>query len=234
VTHTLSIGYNQLWTLRVQALNGQIATDTVTVRTDSLVPTVQLTWTQVLTRNVNLLRGLAADDSGWLRAVEVSLNGGRFKRALMGDGSVQRGAAPQAGEVSWAIPIDASYTDSSVVSVVARAVDAAGNVGPETEPLLVVLDTTGPVLDVVDTGAIVRGTLYDGSGTSEVSISLDGGQTYQPAEQNGADWSFERATWAGGFPIAFAIIRGRDVYGNESQLVAVLDMQRVYLPVIRR
>ena len=53
-------------------------------------------------------------------------------------------------------------------------------------------------------------------------------------EQNGSDWAFDRATWAGGFLIAFAMIRGRDGYGNESQLVAVLDMQRVYLPLVRR
>ena len=67
VTHTLPSGYNQLWTLQVQADNGKISTDTVTVRTDNLVPTVQFTLTQIFTKNLNLLKGLAFDNSGLLK-----------------------------------------------------------------------------------------------------------------------------------------------------------------------
>ena len=80
----------------------------------------------------------------------------------------------------------------------------------------------------------ISGTVFDGSGVSEVAISLDGGTTYQLATLNGSNWSFDRSTWAGGTPIAFVVIRARDVYGNESQVVDVLDVKHVYLPLIRR
>jgi hypothetical protein len=233
VTHTLPAGYNQLWTLQVQSTNGKVSTDTVTVKTDGLVPSVQFTPTLVFTKAFGLLKGLAFDDSGVMSAVEVSLNGGAFKKALLGDGSVLVNA-PQAGEVTWSLPIDASHTDGDPLQVVARAVDAAGNVGPNSAPVTITLDTTGPTINVSDTGAAIGGTVFDGSGVSEVAISLDGGSTYQLAVLNGSNWSFNRATWAGGTPIAFVIIRGRDVYGNESQVVDVLDVRHLYLPLIRR
>jgi len=118
--------------------------------------------------------------------------------------------------------------------VVARAVDAAGNVGPNSAPITITLDTTGPTITVNEAGSTISGTAFDGSGALEVAISLDGGSTYQLAALNGSNWSFERATWAGGTPIAFVIVRGRDVYGNESQMVDVLDVKHLYLPLIRR
>ncbi len=242
VTHTLPGGYNQLWTLRVQADNGKISTDTVTVQTDGVVPSVQFTPTLVITKAIGLLKGLASDNSGFLSSVEVSLNGKPFKKALLlGDGSVLMNAAqpaapnaPQAGPVTWAVPIDASHTDGEPLQVVARAVDAAGNVGPHSAPITIMLDTTGPGVTVVSTGAIISGTIGDGSGVAEVAVSLDGGATYQPAVLNGGNWSFDRSTWAGGPPIAYALIRARDVYGNESQTMIVLDMTYLYLPLIRR
>ena len=237
VTHTLPIGYNQLWTLRVQADNGKVSTDTVTVKTDNLVPSVQFTPMLIFTKTFNLLKGLAFDDSGVMSAVEVSLNGGAFKKALLGDGSVLINTpqnAPQAGQVTWSLPIDASNTDGDPLQIVARAVDAAGNIGPNSTPLTIMLDTTGPTINVNDTGTIINGTVFDGSGVSEVAISLDGGTTYQLATLNGSNWSFARATWAGGNPIAFVIIRARDVYGNASQTVDVLGVKHVYLPLVRR
>ena len=72
----------------MQATNGKVSTDTVTVKTDNLVPSVQFTPTLVFTKAFGLLKGLAFDDSGVMSAVEVSLNGGAFKKALLGDGSV--------------------------------------------------------------------------------------------------------------------------------------------------
>ena len=233
VTHTLPIGYNQLWTLRVQADNGKVSTDTVTVKTDNLVPSVQFTPTLVFTKAFSLLKGLAFDDSGVMSAVEISLNGGAFKQALLGDGSVLINA-PQAGQVTWSLPIDASNTDGDPLQIVARAVDSAGNIGANSAPITITLDTTGPTINVNDTGSSISGTVFDGSGVAEVAISLDGGTTYQNAVLNGSNWSFDRSTWAGGSPIAFVVIRARDVYGNESQAVDVLDVRQVYLPLIHR
>jgi hypothetical protein len=233
VTHTLPAGYNQLWTLRVQADNGKVSTDTVTVQTDNLVPSVQFTLTQVFTKNINLLKGLAFDNTGLLSSVEVSLNGKAFKQALLGDGSALL-TAPQAGEVTWAVPIDASHTDGDPLQVVARAIDSAGNVSPNSAPITITLDTTGPAVNVLGTGSIISGTVSDGSGVAQVQISLDGGATYQTALLNGSNWSFDRATWVGGAPIAYGIVRPVDVYGNVSQVVFVLDMKQVYLPLIQR
>jgi hypothetical protein len=233
VTHTLPGGYNQLWTLQVQADNGKISTDTVTVRTDNLAPTVQFTLTQVFTKNLNLLKGLAFDNSGLLRAVEVSIDNGPFKRALLGDGSVLINA-PQAGDVTWSIPIDASYTDGDVVPIVARAIDQAGNVGPTSDEQLVLLDATGPSLEVLNTDAIISGTLYDGSGVAEVALSLDGGATYQLVDRNGSDWSFDRSTWTGGTPLPLGLVRAADVHGNVAQVMFAPDMKQVYLPLVRR
>lgn len=237
VTHTLPAGYNQLWTLQVQSTNGQVSTDTVTVKTDNLVPSVQFTPTLIFTKAFGLLKGLAFDDSGFLSSVEVSLNGKAFKKALLGDGSVLLNApqnAPQAGPVEWTLPIDASNTDGEPLQVVARAVDSAGNIGPNSAPITITLDTLGPAISVNSTGAIISGTVNDGSGVAEVAISLDGGATYQLATLNGSDWSFDRGTWAGSAPIAFVVVRARDVYGNESQTVDVLDVKHLYLPLIRR
>jgi hypothetical protein len=197
------------------------------------LPSVQFTPTLVFTKAFGLLKGLAFDDSGVMSAVEVSLNGGAFKKALLGDGSVFINS-PQAGEVTWSLPIDASNTDGDPLQVVARAVDAAGNVGPNSAPVMITMDTTGPTINVINAGTAINGTVFDGSGVSEVAISLDGGTTYQAAVLNGSNWSFNVATWAGGTPIAFVIIRARDVYGNESQTVDVSDVKHVYLPVVRR
>jgi hypothetical protein len=217
----------------VQAENGKVSTDTVTVQTDNLVPSVQFTLTQVFTKNINLLKGLAFDNTGLLNSVEVSLNGKAFKQALLGDGSMLL-TAPQAGEVTWAAPIDASHTDGDPLQVVARAIDSAGNVSPNSAPITITLDTTGPAVNVLGTGSIISGTVSDGSGVAQVQISLDGGATYQTALLNGSNWSFDRATWAGGAPIAYGIVRPVDVYGNVSQVVFVLDMKQVYLPLIQR
>ena len=68
----------------------------------------------------------------------------------------------------------------------------------------------------------------------DVTISLDGGSTYQPATLNGSSWSFDRSMWAGGIPIAYSLIRARDMYGNESQLMIALDVKYLYLPLLRR
>ena len=124
---------------------------------------------------------------------------------------------------------------ATVVPVVARAIDQAGNVGPTSDPLLIVLDTTGPAHQRAATrDAIISGTLYDGSGVAEVAISLDGGTTYQLVDRNGSDWSFDRSTWAGGTPLPFGLVRAVDVHGNVAQVVFGLDLKQVYLPLVRR
>ena len=161
VTHTLPSGYSQVWTLRTTADNGQVSTDTVTVQTDELAPSVQLTATLVFTKHINLLKGLAFDNSGLLRAVEISLNGGAFKQALLGDGSVLVNA-PQAGSVTWEMQIDAANTDGDPLQIVAHAIDSAGNARPDSAPITITLDTTGPDITVGNAGSIISGTIGDG------------------------------------------------------------------------
>ncbi len=237
VSETLPSSYHQPWTLRVTADNTKVSTDTVIVHVDNLTPSVQITSVAVLTHVLSLLKGFASDDSNSLSAVEVSLNGGPFKKALLGDGSVLMNS-PQAtaGQVAWALPINASGADGEQVQVVARAVDAAGNVSPNSSPVMVTLDAIGPAITVMQIGQVISGTVSDGSGVAQVQVSLDGGVTYQNAALVGSAWSFDRSAWTGGPPIAWVVVRALDVYGNMAQVMAAggAASYRVFLPVVIR
>jgi hypothetical protein len=242
VTHTLPISYNQAWTLQVIADNGQVSTVSVTVMTDGISPTVQITPTSVLTGPVSLLYGVASDNIA-LGGVQVSLNGGPFQPATLTDNGamlMQRPQAPTAGPVAWTFPINANGMDGERVRFVARAVDSAGNVGPQSAPVTVTLDTTGPAVTVTQStsglSGVISGTVSDGSGVALVQVSLDGGVSYQPATRFGPLWWFNRAAWNGGTPIEWVVIRALDVYGNVSQYVVAGGggPYRVFLPVVRR
>lgn len=238
ITDTLPVGYNQLWTLKVTADNGQVSTDTVVVQTDDHAPQVQISVVPVLTGSVSLLTGLASDDLA-LGEVQVSMNGGPFQTAVLEYQTATLMIGLQAtvtGLVTWTLPINANGMDGERVQFVARAVDAAGNIGPNSLPVTVTLDTTGPVVTVTQSLTVVSGLVSDGSGVAQVQVSLDGGVSYQPATLVGDEWSFNRSEWTGGAPIEWVVIRALDIYGNVSQYVAPGEGRpyRVYLPVILR
>ncbi|MCU0522475.1 MAG: hypothetical protein MUF84_17500, partial [Anaerolineae bacterium] len=244
ISATLPSGYNALWQLQVVAPNGLTSTISVTVQADDTAPAAQVPPRPILTRAASILRGTATDNSGRLRAVEVSVNRGPFRRAiLLGDGSVQlftaQGVAQQTAAIDWAFPVQAGGADGEALEVVVRAIDAAGNVGAST-PVTVTLDTVGPAIIITESLESAGGTATDGSGVAQVQISLDGGLTYQVAVLAGENWSFDYDTWSGGAPVGFVTVRAVDVHGNATQAVApatpsvVPADNRVYLPLVTR
>ena len=239
VTDTLPIGYNQAWTLQVIANSGQTSTVSVTVMTDGISPTVQITPASVLTGPVSLLYGVASDNIA-LSGVQVSLNGGMFQPATLAavPTATQASLASAADPVVWALPVNAVGMDGERVRFVARAVDSAGNVGPQSAPMTVTFDTTGPAVTVTQStsglSGVISGTVTDGSGVAQIQVSLDGGVSYQPATRFGFLWWFNRAAWAGSTPIEWVVIRALDVYGNVSQVVVAGagGPYRVFLPIV--
>jgi len=236
ITTMLPAGYNSVWQLRVSGPGGQTATTSVTVATDTSAPSVQVVPTPILSRGFSWLGGTANDNSGRLKAVEVSLNGNPFRRALLlGDGSVRLNEV-QAASLAWALPLDVAGADGDTLQVVARAVDAAGNVGPQSAPVTVILDAVGPHLVITESLDRAAGTVSDGSGVLQVWVSLDGGVTYQDAVLVNGAWSFDYTAWQGGTPIGVVIVRAEDIHGNVSQAAALLNATptqfHIYLPLV--
>jgi hypothetical protein len=242
VTSTLPSGYSSVWQLRVTADNGLMSTSSIMVTADGTPPTTQVNVTRVISQTLGWLRGTAIDNSGQLSAVEVRLNNRPFRRAiLMGDGSVRLNQ-PQSinSPLAWAFPMNANGTDGEEISVVVRAIDTAGNVGTESSPMMITLDTTGPAIAIQESLTTARGTVTDGSGVAQVQVSLDGGITYQAATLSGVTWSFDYQTWRGGMPIDTLVVRATDVHGNGSQAMASSqaivgpEENRVFLPLVTR
>ncbi len=236
IAATLPAGYNALWQMRVSGPGGQTTTTSVTVATDTSAPAVQVLPAPILTQGASWLGGTANDNSGRLKAVEVSLNGAPFRRALLlGDGSVRLNEV-QAASLTWALPLDVAGADGDMLQVVARAVDAAGNISPQSAPVTVVLDAVGPNLAITESLERAAGTVSDGSGVAQVRGSLDGGMTYQDATFANGAWSFDYTAWQGGASVGVVIIRAEDLHGNVSQVAAWLDASpapfHIYLPLV--
>ncbi len=121
-------------------------------------------------------------------------------------------------------------------SFTARAVDAAGNTGIPSDPVIVIIDTTPPALPVItgysdDTGAsnsdnltadttlTLTGTAA--AGTSRVVI-YDNGSEIGTAQVVGGTWTFTTAALADGAHSLTAA--ARDYVGNESAQTASLDV----------
>ena len=117
--------------------------------------------------------------------------------------------------------------------VVARAIDQAGNVGPESEPMTVTLDAVGRAITVTQTSPVMQGTASDGSGVASVELSLDGGASFLPAALSAGAWTFDPAS-APGPRQWFAIVRATDRWGNLTHEMVVLPIHEVYMPVILR
>lgn len=240
ITGTVLSG-QQVWRARARGANGLVSpVATTTLIVDAVAPTAQITPAQVLTASTGLIGGLAQDNTGRApRKVLVSLNGGPLLAAIVRSNGLTpalslAGLAQAGGSAAWALPIALTNQDGEQVSIVARAVDEAGNQGPPSPPMTVTLDAVGPAISVTHTANALAGTATDGSGVSAVQVSLDGGNTYQPATLNGALWTYALSGWAGP-RIGFAIVRAVDVWGNVSSVVIATSWTaNLYLPVVQR
>jgi hypothetical protein len=211
---------------------------------DGVSPTVQIGPAVAVSGTLAFVRGVAWDEFPTSRTperVEVSIDGGRFHPAYLSAGLVQEQYARQTEPISmtnWLFPLHLTTQDGVSVTLSARAVDEAGNVGPASDPITITLDNIGPTITVSQTDSLLAGTIHDGSGVASFEISLDGGIHYEPVAWVGEDWTFDMSTWSGSAPQPFAMLHGVDVWGNHSRTAFPIDFELervyVYLPLIMR
>jgi hypothetical protein len=243
VVGSVALGGSQTIQIRTTALNGRSSTPVVrTIFADSTPPITQIAAAVVMSGPVAYLKGLAWDAFPTSRAparVEVSIDGKRYRPAIL---AATRNQALAAGEEAttvapWRFPLKLTSEDGKVIQVQARAIDEAGNFGPATRPMQIVLDNLGPKLTWELVEDRIQGTARDGSGVRSLEISLDGGVRYLPIPVNGVEWSFELSSWPG-LASSFALLRASDVHGNKSTELAPLPeatgVERVWLPRVAR
>lgn len=238
ISGTVNAGQSQVWQLRARGPNGQLSeimTRTV-VADNSAPPVVQFNPNFIITKTTMVLGGAASDNNA-LGYVQVSINGGPFYKAVFADGSVlARGATEVAttnAYANWQLPLNLGEKDNVTFNVTARAVDAAGNVGPLSAAQVITIDNVGPQVTAALSGTLISGTVIDGSGVASVEVSINGGLNYTPASFNGGAWS---GSAAGAF-IGFVLVRATDVHGNETILAVPADnllQVRIYMPQIMR
>ena len=139
--------------------------------------------------------------------------------------------------MKWLFPLRLTRQDGQTVLLVARAVDQAGNVGPSTGPMEIVLDNQGPSLSGGQVNGTLAGTVRDGSGVASLTVSLDGGAHYEPAVLTGETWSYDLSAWTGSPRQPFALLRAADTWGNVTRALVPVESssrQRIYLPLITR
>lgn len=243
VLGNISVGGSQTIQIRTTSLNGRSSTPVVrTIFADSTPPTTQIDAATVLSGPVAYLKGTAWDAFPTSRAparVEVSIDGKRYRPAILA--ATRNQALAASGEATmvapWRFPLKLTTEDGKTIQVQARAIDEAGNVGPATRPLPIVLDNLGPRLTWELEGDRIQGTARDGSGVRSLEISLDGGVRYLPIPVNGIAWSFELSSWPGPAS-SLALLRAEDMYGNAStELVPLFEAtgaERVWLPRVER
>lgn len=216
-----------------------------TIIPDSVPPVAQITPTVILKNGAGFISGSSFDafpTTQPARRVEVSINGGKFLPAVQkgvgmaaGQHALPNGAAAAAetSTASWVFPVKLDRSDGETITVVARATDEAGNIGPASAPVTMTLDNVGPQITIVNAGNIIDGTVTDGSGVVTVEVSLDGGITFQTATLDNGTWSFDRATWQGAV-VNFVTVRATDTYGNMTSASAALAGYRLLMPIVRR
>jgi hypothetical protein len=234
-------GFSQEVQLRVVRDNG-VASQPISklVVPDSVSPTIQTEPTLVLSGTLAFVRGKAWDEFPADRSparVEVSVDGGRFQQAFISAQPTTGPSLIQSAAVSattWMYPLQLGNRDGETITVTARAVDEAGNVGPASDPMTITLDNAGPQLTASQTGLLLEGTIHDGSGVASLEISLDGGAHYEPVALAGENWSFGMFPWPGSTPLNFAMLRGTDVWGNDSIVVVPTQFmpEQLNLPLI--
>ena len=143
-----------------------------------------------------VISGAASDGTGsGISGVEVSTDGGTNWYPATG-GTIWR--------YSWTLPVPGGY------SLLARAVDAAGNVGSPGTAVTVTVDPARPVsavtspTDGATVGGIactITGTAADHSGTglSSVEVSTDGGVSWHSASDTSGNGSW--SSWAYSWPL---------------------------------
>ncbi len=242
ITGTVDPDSSQEWQLRVVSDNGQVSPIVSGMLVaDDEAPTAQISPVSALSGNVGVIRGTAADTFPTTRSpnrVEVSVDGGRFlpvhTASVAAQASGMNSAAAQQAEVAWIFPLRVTNEDGRQVQVVARAIDEAGNVGPNSDPVTITLDGVGPVITGTRDANVIYGHVSDGSGVALFEASLDGGAHYEPVALAGEDWTFDMNAWSGSPPLSFAMLRATDVYDNVSHAVIPIDfaLERVYLPLV--
>jgi hypothetical protein len=167
--------------------------------------------------------------------VEVSTNSGRFFPAFVSPVSSSAGlrGTVVASDATWSFPLQLSNQDGEQIEVVARAIDQAGNFGPESEPMTVWLDTVGPAITVTQTSPLMQGTVSDGSGVASVEVSRDGGASYVPAALSAGAWRLDAVPSPGSL-VGLGIVRATDRWGNRSHPAVILPVHAVYLPLVLR
>jgi hypothetical protein len=235
ISGTLTSGESQVWGLRVRSDNGQLSTEvTKTLVADEAAPSVQITPISVLNDNYTVIQGYLQDEAP--AYAQISIDGGKFFHALVShyviSGALRAKAVAQPS-AAWTFPVQLTNEDGEQVQVVARAIDEAGNVSPASDPMTITLDVVGPVITVTQASGVMQGLVSDGSGVASVEVSLDGGVTFQPATLSASTWTFSQASWSGS-RVGFAIVRARDVWDNFTHEVIVLQISKIYLPVVLR
>jgi hypothetical protein len=195
----------------------------------------------VLSGTLDFIEGIAWDGFPTTRApqrVEVSINGGSFVQASVS--KVQRALLRNGVETEaavWRLPLRFDGYDGQTLQVTARAVDEAGNASTVSSPMTLTLDSVGPSIAVTQTGRLLAGMVSDGSGVAAVSVSLDGGSTYQPMVRRGDEVRFDLGTWLGGSVQPLAMVRATDLHGNVTVVLApvtVVAPSPIYLPLVYR
>jgi hypothetical protein len=239
ITGTLPSASSTVWRLRVRSDNGLLSTEiTKTLVTDESVPNVTITPVSVLSGNYVRLVGIVQDVfpvTEQPMRVEVSTNGGRFFPAFVSRFIVSDTLRAAAGDsqTTWSFPLQLTNEDGEQIEVVARAIDQAGNVGPESEPVTVTLDAVDPAITVTQASLLMQGMVSDGSGVASVEVSLDGGAEFLPAALSAGAWTFDPIS-APGSALGFAIVRATDRWGNSAHEMVVLQIHEVCMPVLRR
>jgi hypothetical protein len=247
---TIDVNASQRLEVRTTGNNGRSSEPLVmNVIADATAPTTIVTPTAILSGNLAFVEGLAWDGFPTTRAparVEVQINDGAFYPAILTKAQnrpvqAAEGGASDAAVTHWRLPLRLIWEDGKKVTVTARAVDEAGNIGKSVGPLEILLDSLGPQVTMEQTDSLLHGKVTDGSGVASLEISLNGGAIYIPLKIGSqGEWSFEQSRWPGEMSVDVAILRGRDIYGNASQLLApyaralTVVAYSLYLPLIAR
>jgi hypothetical protein len=130
--------------------------------------------------------GTASDSfpaGGAIAHVQVQIDDGLWQ-------SVEPSAPGPSGQVVWTMPWKPGNEEGIAHQLRARAVDMAGNTGPASTSMDVVVDTVAPssVIAYPEAGTVLNdrqvliwGLAGDGWGVAQVDVSLDGGASWNPA-----------------------------------------------------
>ncbi len=197
-----------------EGLDGNVSTDSgdaAIMKIDTAPPESAITAPAngaVLSGASYIITG-TADDTGLsgVAGVEVSYDGGNTWYQAVGTAN---------WSYDWPLPVDGTYT------LMSRATDNPGNIGPASPGVSVLVDKTAPVSAISSpySGANLSGTQYiitgtasdgQGSGIQRVEVSADGGVTWDVATGT-VNWSYSWTLPADGSYVIMS--RGVDTCGH--------------------